>query len=155
MKPEEWNRCIEREFLTPFLEAVNNELSRLGFHCARIVDEFDPKLEWLVFVTEHPYSKKLAQASNFTPDELKIIQHWFKYMFSMANEGGDDENDEHGSGEMTANAALNDAKELGFTLLMGQKLLNKLQTNKWIILVHFIQFLNELLNWDCYYLSNN
>ena len=140
MKPEEWNRRIEREFLTPFLEAVNNELSRLGFHCARIVDEFDPKLEWLVFVTEHPYSKKLVLAGNFTPDELKLILHWFKYMFSMANEGDDDENDEHGSGEMTATAALNDAKELGFTLLTGQKLLNKLQADKWIIVVHFTPF---------------
>ena len=87
-----------------------------------------------------PYSKKLVLAGNFTPDELKLILHWFKYMFSMANEGDDDENDEHGSGEMTATAALNNAKELGFTLLIGQKLLNKLQADKWIIVVHFTPF---------------
>ena len=142
MKPEEWTRRIQRQFLTPFLETVNNELSRLGFHCARIVDEFDPKREWLVFITEHPHSEKLVQASNFSTDELKLIQHWFGYMFSTENEAENNENDQfpnmRGSGEMTATAALNDAKELGLTLHMGQKLLNKLQTNKWIILVYYI-----------------
>ena len=129
--------------LNTILETVNNDLSRLGFHCALVHELWTNSIRNFVFVTEHPYpySKKLVQASNFTPDELKLIQHWFKYMFSMTNEGGNDENDEflnmHCIGEMTANAALNDVKELGFTFLIGQKLLNKLQTNIWIIRVHF------------------
>ncbi|KAI3413793.1 hypothetical protein GPALN_011274 [Globodera pallida] len=138
------------QILECLLKTLNTNLSPLGLRVVQVADEFARCKDFLVLISELHFHSGLRNAVPWAEDELAMFFRWQSLMFAVGKNGersrrrsaSEETNSEDGQaddaagdGELAVGRALIYAKRNGWTMQRAQKLIDKLSSEGWVVVV--------------------